>query len=167
MTTMFKKIILFLLILLTINFLQAQNNYSSITIKNQKGDQISFDSVLNSPNPIIISFWATWCSPCISELDNINDELEDWKSQTGVSLYAVTIDDTRSQNAAISLAKGKGWEIPILFDANQDLKRALNVANIPHIFIFYKGKLAYQHTGYTPGGEKKILAAVKKIIQPS
>lgn len=143
----------------------AQNNFSGVILKTAKGEQIAFDSLINHHKPIIISFWATWCSPCITELQNINDELEDWKKETGLQLYAVTIDDTRSQASAIGLAKGKGWDIDILFDGNQDLKRALNVANIPHTFIFYKGKLKYQHTGYTAGAEKKLYAEVKKIIQ--
>lgn len=162
---MIKKFGLAILILFLLkNQTIAQNDYNNITLKNKKGQNIIFDSLINSNKPIIVSFWATWCSPCINELNNINDELETWEKESGLKLYAVTIDDSRSQASALGVAKGNGWDFDILFDANQDLKRALNVANIPHIFVFYKGKIAFQHTGYTPSSEKKLYAQVKKLI---
>lgn len=166
--SIFKKnatnLLILLVSLLSINMSNAQNNFGSVSLKNKKGNNVILDSLLQTDKPIVISFWATWCSPCISELDNINEDLEVWEKETGLKLYAVTIDDSRSQSSALGLAKGKGWDIEILFDTNQDLKRALNVANIPHVFVFYKGKIVYQKNGFTPGSEKKLLSEIKKII---
>ena len=43
----------------------------------------------------VLSFWATWCIPCISELSSINDNMDTWKKESDFEFYAISIDDSR------------------------------------------------------------------------
>ena len=57
----------------------AQKEIPNVTIKKLNGSAISMDEITSEKGVKIISFWATWCVPCINELDAINDVYEDWK----------------------------------------------------------------------------------------
>jgi len=146
----------------------AQNTFAQTNfpiLKNSSGKLVSLNEVINKNEPVIFSFWATWCAPCIQELESIHEVYEDWQKESKVTLYAIAIDDTRSQGKASALAKGKGWQYQILFDPNQDLKRTLNIANVPYVVAYYKGKLIYEHSGYTPGSELLMYQKIKAAIQ--
>lgn len=110
----------------------------------------------------LINFWATWCGPCLKELDEISDEYEDWQEETGVTIVAISIDDSRTSKRVQSLVSGKGWEYEIVKDQNQDLKRTFNVINPPHNIIVKDGKILYEHSGYSPGDEAYLL---EKLIE--
>ncbi len=105
----------------------------------------------------LINFWATWCGPCLKELDAISDEYEDWQEETGVTLVAISIDDSRTSKRVQSLVSGKGWEYEIVQDQNQNLKRLFNVINPPYNIIVKDGKILYEHSGYSPGDEAYLL----------
>ena len=75
----------------------------------------------------MISFWATWCKPCIKELDAIADVYDDWQDETGVQLVAVSIDDSRNTARVAPFVNGKGWEYTVLLDPNSDFRRAMGI----------------------------------------
>ena len=99
-----------------------------------KGKTVNI-SELGLDGPIVISFWATWCSPCKKELNTINEVYQDWQDETGVTLVAVSIDDSKTKNNVPIYVNGKGWEYVVLMDPNGDLKRAMGVNNVPHTFF--------------------------------
>ena len=70
----------------------------SVDIKNIDGGIINTSEFNNDNNPIIISFWATWCKPCKEELDNIHEVYADWVEETNVKLIAISIDDARNSS---------------------------------------------------------------------
>ena len=110
----------------------------------------------------IVSLWATWCVPCIKELDAISDIYQDWVEETGVSLIAVSVDDSRTVKRVKSLINGKGWEYDILLDTNNDLKRALGASSIPLTIVIKNNKIVYRHSGYNPGAEYELYEKVKE-----
>ena len=79
---MIKNILLFVL-LASLNVF-SQDKIPNIDLKTMEGKTISFHEVTNQNNVIIISLWATWCVPCIKELDAISDVYEEWQKETGV-----------------------------------------------------------------------------------
>ena len=114
--------------------------------------------------PVIISFWATWCKPCIAELTNISEQYADWQKETGVQLVAVSIDDARNAAKVSPFVRGRGWTYPVYLDQNQDLKRALNVNNVPHTFLLDgQGNIVWQHNAYNEGDEAHLLELVRKL----
>lgn len=134
-------------------------------IKNLDGEWVNAaDVIQNDGKPIIIDFWATWCKPCIKELMTINDDYEDWVEETGVKLFAISIDDSRNSSKVAPFVNGKAWEYEVYIDENQDLKRGLNVNTVPHVFVLNgKGEVVWQHNGYAPGDEEELLEIVQKV----
>ncbi|HPE54908.1 MAG TPA: TlpA disulfide reductase family protein [Bacteroidales bacterium] len=138
----------------------------SITVKTLDGETFDMGEISNDGKPIIITFWATWCKPCIKEHDAINEVYEDWVDETGVKLYAVSIDNARSSRGVLPLVNGKNWEFEILLDENGDFKRAMNVNVPPHTFIINgNGEIVWQHVGYLEGDEAEYIEIVEKLIE--
>lgn len=136
----------------------------SVNIKTIDGKTFNTKDIKNGDKPVIISFWALWCKNCIKELNAINEVYEDWQDETGVVLYAVSIDDAQRNSNVKSFANAKEWEYELLLDPNQDFKRAMNVGNIPHIVVLNgKGEVVWQHTSYFAGSENEIFEVVKKV----
>ena len=128
-----------------------------LTLRDASGHEVSVAALSQSGKPLIISFFATWCKPCIRELKAIHELYPDWQDETGVEMYIVSIDQGQDCHKVKPLADGYGWEYHILLDPNGNLKRAMNVQNIPHVFVIdSKGNIVYQHTGYMDGDEEDL-----------
>ena len=155
--------------ILTISSLFAQENAVSsgiptVNIKGLDGAVISTDKLVNDGKPMIISFWATWCKPCVNELSAISEVYSDWQKETGVKLVAISIDDARTIPSVAPFINGKGWEYDVYLDPNGDFKRAMNVNMVPHTFLLNgKREVVAQHTSYAFGDEEKLFEAVKKV----
>lgn len=136
----------------------------SSDVKTVDGKTVNTSKFSNDGKPMIIDFWATWCKPCKKELDAISEVYADWQKETGVKLIAISTDDSRSSNKVGTDAKSHGWDYEVYIDENQDFKRALNVGDIPHVFIVNgKGEIVWHHEGYVDGGEEHIHEILKKV----
>ena len=153
-------IVFFLLFTLTAS---AQDAWPDVKVENAKGEVISTKNILGG-NPAIVSFWGVTCKPCLTELNTLNELMEEWKEEVDFNIIAVSIDDSRFTARARSMVKGFDWNFICLFDKNQDLKRAMNVMLTPQTFVVDgTGKVVYAHTGYTPGSEYELLEQLKAI----
>ena len=162
-----KRILLTLLGLVMAAGLMAQNAKmpENIILRTLDGKNVPSSVIGNDGKPVIISFWATWCKPCNRELNNIKEVYDQWQEETGVKLVAISIDDARTANRVKPHVDGSDWPYEIYIDANSDLKRAMNVANVPHTFILDgKGEIVWQHAGYQDGSEEDVIAKVKELL---
>lgn len=166
-----KRIIILAFVFLTVNMAFAQeeeqvilNNLPAVYIKTLTGESFNTSTISNDGKPILISFWALWCKPCKNEMDAYNEVYEDWQEETGVKIYAVSIDDARSSAKVGPFVNGKAWEMEVLLDPNGDFKRAMNVNMIPHTFLLDgNGNIVYQHTSYYEGLEDEIYELVQLV----
>jgi peroxiredoxin len=137
---------------------------ASVQLKDMDGKTLNTAN-LGFEGPVIISFWATWCSPCKRELNAIHDVYPDWQDETGVELVAVSIDDQKTKNMVPLYANGKGWDYLVLMDTNGDFKRAMGVNNVPHTFLLdAEGNIVYSHNNYAPGDEDELYEEVLKLV---
>ena len=142
--------------------LAAQAQLPNVRLQDIDGNMVQTAEVSNDGNPIIISFWATWCKPCLRELKAIHEVYPDWQDETGVKMIIVSIDQAQDAHRVKPMVDGFGWEYEVWLDPNGDFKRAMNVQNVPHVFVLDgKGKIVYNHTGYTDGGEQDIYEALQ------
>jgi cytochrome c biogenesis protein CcmG, thiol:disulfide interchange protein DsbE len=164
-----KKLLIFSLVMAICGFITAQetkqgSKLPSVNLKTLEGQTFNTQEITNDGKPIVISFWALWCTPCKKELDAYNDNYEEWKEETGVKIIAVSIDDSRSTAKVLPFVSGKGWEFNVLLDPNGDFKRAMSVNMVPHTFILDgEGNIVYQHTSYYEGLEYELFDIIKKV----
>lgn len=156
-----KRLLVLAAILMIFSAVNAQ--VPSAEVKTVDGKSFNTATISNDGKPIVISFWATWCKPCVQELSAMHDLYSDWVLSTGVKVYAVSIDNARSMKQVAPFVNGKAWEFDVLLDPNGDFKRVMNVVNVPHTFILNgKGEVIYEHTTYAPGDEEKYYEMIKK-----
>jgi cytochrome c biogenesis protein CcmG/thiol:disulfide interchange protein DsbE len=103
-----------------------QKTLPSVEVKTLNGKTINIQEFANNEKITVLSFWATWCSPCKKELDAIADIYPDWQEEYDAELVAITIDTQRALAKVKPMVESKGWEYTILSDANQKLQQALN-----------------------------------------
>ncbi len=138
-----------------------------VSLKKLDGTPITTsDLIANATGPIVLDFWATWCKPCIQELTSLAELYPEWHKQTGVRIIAISIDDARNSKKVTPFVRGRRWEFEVYLDENADLKRALNVNEIPHTFVLNRrGEIIYQHKSYAPGDEDLLWDAIKKAAE--
>ncbi len=153
--------LLIVLFLITTQNTYSQNNIPSVNIKTLDGKPVNSRSIYNKNGLTVYSFWATWCVPCINELDDIHKEIEKW-NEANVKIVAISTDDSRTKRRIRPLISGKKWGFKILLDENQDLKRALNINGIPHTIVTNGNKIIYRRIGYKPGEENDLYQFIVK-----
>lgn len=146
--------------------IQRKATLPTVDLKTIDGKVVNTKNISNDGKPIIISLWATWCMPCREELDAISLVYEDWVEETGVKLYAISIDDSRTASKVAPFVRAKGWEYEVLQDVNSDFKRAMNVTDVPFLCIVNgNGEIVWSHTSYAAGGEEEVYEIIKQLVQ--
>ena len=157
-----KSIIILILILSKLSGL-SQSKIPNLSVEDLKGKQVNLHDIIPNNEVVVLSFWATWCKPCINEQNAVNDNLPDWEEEAKFKYIAISVDDSRSVSRVKSMVKGKDWEFDVYIDSNQKLKRSLGITGIPHTIVIDKtGKIVWEHSSYKPGDEEEMFEIIKK-----
>lgn len=94
------------------------------------------EEVLDATKPVLVDFWAPWCSYC-TKLVPILEELSE------------------EMNEQIKIAK-------VNVDENRSLAQRYGVMGLPTMIVFKNGEQAEMMTGYFP--KANIVSKLEKII---
>lgn len=159
-----KRLFLATILLAIVSIVSAQ--LPNVTLKDINGNTVNIAELRNDGKPFIIDFFATWCKPCNRELDAIAEVYDEWREETGVKIFAVSIDVAQNVNKVKPLVDSHGWTYDVLLDPNGDLKRALGIQMIPYVLIVDgQGHIVYKHNGYTDGAEIELIEKVRELIK--
>jgi peroxiredoxin len=156
---------LLLIVFIFTNFIVcAQRQLPNVKLKNLKGEIVNSNLDFQKKDVLYVySFWATWCGPCVQELDAISDVYGDWKQKLNIELIAVSVDDSRTEKRVKPMVNGKGWEYTVLLDTNQEFKRSLSIANVPYTVVVKNNVIVYVQNGHSPGGESEFFDRLKSL----
>lgn len=149
-----KKIISIFLFLLP-TLLLGQSIPLELKLENLQGQTVSLSQHLEK-GPIFVAFWAIWCEPCKAELRTLRT-LNTTYAEKGLTIVAVSIDNSKSISKVKSYIRSQKYEFPVLLDPESRLFELLNGKALPHaVLIDSEGKIAKIRTGFLPGDEKEI-----------
>jgi len=115
--------------------------------------------------PILLSFWATWCKPCIEELSEFKKIYSEYKDK-GFKMFAISTDDERTVAKVKPFVKSKGYDFNVLLDTNSDVARIYYAQAVPYSVILDKnGYIVYSHLGYMKGDEKNVREKLSELLQ--
>ena len=163
----FSRLILFFLFLFILSLsAQPQDKKTlapNFVAKDLDGKKMELKEVLGN-GPVLISFWATWCKPCIKELNALQKVYKSYKEK-GFEILAIDGDGPRSISKVKPMVKGLKWEFPVLWDESKDVSRKYHVLGIPHTVLIDKsGEIRYTHTTYRPGDEEVIKKKIEELL---
>ena len=157
-----KNYILLIVLLFSI-ITQSQSSLPDLNLSTLKGNTVSLNEISKNDKIAVISLWATWCVPCIKELDAISEYYKEWKEEVEFELYAISTDDSRTVKRVNAMVNGKGWDYTILLDNNNQLQRSLGASTIPLTMIVKNNKIVYRHTGYSSGVEFELFQKIREL----
>lgn len=142
----------------------SQDQLPNIDVKDLKNRTVNLKSDFSEKDKIyVFSFWATWCMPCLKELEAINEHYDEWSKELNMELVAISIDDSRTKKRIRPLVNGRNWPYTVLHDENQTLKRALSIVNIPYTLVVKNNNIEYIFNGYSQGSEEEMYKSLKKL----
>ncbi len=159
-----KNIIMICIFALAVPINFAQNRVPNIKLKKLNGKSVMLYNYLKE-GPVLINFWATWCSPCKKEMVYLDQFQKEYKDK-GFSILAVSTDSQKSLSQVRSYIRSKKYTFPVFQDPNSQTFKKLNGNIMPtNILINKDGKILWRHYGYLPGDEigmeKEIRSALK------
>ena len=166
LVSLFIKIVgVFVLILTSTNQFFAQSEIPEMQLQSIEGSRISTQEVFDKGQPILLVFWATWCNHTSVGLTDIQDEyLDDWRDNFDLKIVAVSVDDSKTSNRAVTVANSSGWDFDVFLDVNGDFKRAMGVNTAPHVVLLNaEGKVVWQQPKYLSGDEEIIQEKLEEL----
>lgn len=157
------------ILLLNVSFAQSENELKGKAAVNFKlsdldGKQVELKQILGD-GPVLLSFWATWCKPCLEELSEYQKIYNDLKGK-GFKMIAISTDNEKTIAKVKPFIKSKNYNFTVLLDTNSDVARKYYAQQIPYsVILDKKGTIVYSHLGYMKGDEKKVRALVEDLLK--
>jgi peroxiredoxin len=135
-------------------------------LKDLAGQRVVLSELLGK-GPILISFWATWCKPCVKELPHLNDLYKKYKDR-GLLVMAISEDGPRSLSKVQSFVAGNRWDFLVLLDDNCAVQRKFNFRAVPYVVLLDKdGRIVHSRMGYRPGDENVLEEKLLPLLSAS
>lgn len=142
----------------------GDKKFPAASVKTLDGKTVNVQDYIGKGNPVIVSFWASWCSPCKRELDAMTEIFPEWQENYKVELLAITIDDSRGLAKVPGIVTSKSWPFTVLADTKQELQQSLGFQTVPETFLLDgEGNIVYTHSGYNAGDEFELEEKIKEL----
>jgi len=112
---------------------ETSNKAPDFELLNLNGQPISLSSLQDKP--VLLNFWATWCSPCRAEMPYIQEIHEEW---SGKGLVVLVINIGENSSRVREFMESFSFSFPVLLDEDTRVSEEYNVRAIPTTFFIDK-----------------------------
>ncbi len=125
-----------------------------LRFKSSDGTAIALRSLAGKP--LLIDFWATWCSPCVAALPELAEIYEETRGK-GLAFLAVDQDNDPGKGSSFLQKKGYTW--PDFTDPDAEVHRQLGYEGLPHVILVDStGTIVYDGSGENAGDLRLSIA---------
>jgi peroxiredoxin len=120
---------------------------------------------------VLLNFWATYCIPCLTELEAYRALQLRHANEAGPGLpgglriVAVSVDGPQTVARARSFARTRAFPFPVVLDPEQDAYRLYNVSVMPtSLLIDAEGRIVHRQEGFQPGDEADLERRIEALL---
>jgi tetratricopeptide (TPR) repeat protein/peroxiredoxin len=125
-----------------------------------KGDTVQLSSYRKKV--VVVSFWATWCLPCIKEMPHIQKLATEYGENPDVVFLCISRDHSRDSSRQF-LTRNK-YSMEMLFD--DDAQPSLGVGSIPTLLLVDReGRVQFRHVGFDGNGAELVGMLRREITE--
>ncbi len=125
-----------------------------------QGD-LSLDSLRGQP--VVLSFWTTWCPYCLRQTPVLVEAYSRWSSD-GIQFVGVNVQE--ESGAVEPYVKEHGIEHPVLLDASGDVARQYSIQGYPTTyFLDRESRIMAHHVGAMT--EEQLAGYLQTLLSPS
>ncbi len=137
-----------------------QQSAPDFTLMNNYGDTVSLSDYQDKL--IYLSFWASWCQPCIAEQEESLSNRAELQEQDIVFLY-ISLDEKKDSWKQF-LERKPNYGVNVWAEGRQtDLTRQYNVISLPHYFLLdKKGRFI---TNFKKASDPSFIFEIKKLLK--
>jgi len=134
-----------------------------LTLENLEGGAVDI-ATLAADGPVLLDFWATWCSPCRRSLPHYQ-RLAEAYAEAGLRVITVSQDTPRLRRRIAPTLESIGVSLPVLLDPQEELGRELGVLSLPTTFLVAKGgEISMGHLGFVDGDEVELERQIRELL---
>jgi peroxiredoxin len=116
-------------------------------------------------NLVLLTFWASFCPPCVEEMPSLNRLHRKWREK-GLVVLGVSLDETRDRVEAY-LRKVE-IEFPVLWDEHLEVGKRYRVFALPMTYIIdRRGNLIGVAMGARPWDSPAAHALIGSLLEAS
>jgi peroxiredoxin len=82
--------------------------------------------------PVVVTFWATWCPPCRSQVADLQEAFERYQAE---GLVVVGVDIQEPAGTVEDFLEERGVTFPIVLDRDMDVMRFYEHSGVPTIWF--------------------------------
>jgi len=125
-------------------------------LKSAMPDGSTFSTASLKGKVILLDVWATWCPPCVRELEQLASI---YLEAGGRGMALVTIDEDEDAEAATALLAKKGYVWQNIHDSGEITKAMGGAAAVPRTLVVDRdGKVVYDSAAPTEADIRRALA---------
>lgn len=113
-----------------------QNKLPDVKLKNLDGHTVSLNELADSGIVTVIVFWKTTNNKCCDNLESLQEVYEETTGGVEVNIISICVDATGTWSHIKPYVIAKGYDFDTYVDVNGDLKRAMQVSNLPCTLVF-------------------------------
>lgn len=157
-----KKTLFLLVLTFALTTFSKAQMYYEFTLPDLDGNDVSLNKMFEKSNLVMLSFWATWCTPCKEEMKKMSDLYEKYKSK-GFQYVAMNIDNQKSVAKVKAFITAQGYTFPVLLDTDKKVFEGYSGKDeMPYsVLINKKKEIISVHIGYKTGDDEVIEKEIK------
>ena len=103
------------------------------TVENANGEEVKLSDYVGKP--IVLNFWASWCSPCKSEMPEFNEAWEELDGEVQFLMVNMTDGARETVDTAKEYVEGQGFSFPVFFDTESEAAMAYSAYSLPTTYF--------------------------------
>lgn len=133
-------------------------DYSAMNLDGSK-----FDLASRRGKVVLLNIWATWCTPCLAEIPELQ-RIHDAYAARGFEVVGASVDESGVESVK-QFVDAKQMRYPVVLDPQGQIANILQASVLPtSVLLDRNGKIIWKHIGYIEPNNQELDAAIKKAL---